>query len=82
MSEFEHAHKLIDRLPETQISALVVLLETIVEPAEVTLDNAPFDDEPENDAERLAVNQARTSLENNAGKGVSHNEAVRRLGLE
>jgi hypothetical protein len=60
----QHAHELIDRLPETQISA--------------TLQNAPFDDEPETDAERLAVAQARTSLKKNGGKGVPHNEAMRR----
>jgi hypothetical protein len=29
----EHAHQLIDRLPEAQLSALVGLLETIVDPA-------------------------------------------------
>ena len=28
----EQAHQLIDRLPETQVSALVGLLETIVDP--------------------------------------------------
>lgn len=32
MSEREHAHELIDRLPEPQLSALVGLLETIVDP--------------------------------------------------
>jgi hypothetical protein len=82
MTEREHAHKLIDCLPETQLSALVVLLETIVEPEEVALGDAPFDDEPETDAERLAVAQARASLEKNGGKGVPHNEttAVSNLG--
>jgi len=29
----QRAHQLIDRLPETQLSALVGLLETIVDPA-------------------------------------------------
>ena len=32
MSDREHAHQLIDRLPEPQVSALVGLLETIVDP--------------------------------------------------
>ncbi len=82
MSEREHAHKLIDRLPETRISALVVLLETMVEPQEAMLSNAPFDDEIETDAEHMAVAQARVSLENSGGKGVPHHEAMRQLGLE
>jgi hypothetical protein len=78
----QHAHELIDRMPETQLSALVGLLETIVDPDKATLQNAPFDDEPETEAERQAVAQARISLQKNGSKGVPHNEAMRRLGLK
>lgn len=78
----QHAHELIDRLPETQISAVVGFLESIVDPEKATLRNAPFDDEPETEAERQAVAQARISLQKNGGKGVPHNEAMRRLGLK
>ena len=77
-----HAHQLIDRLPETQLTALVGFLESIVDPGEATLRDAPFDDEPETEAERLAVAQARASLQRNGGKGIPHAEAMRRLGLE
>ena len=77
-----HAHELIDRLPETQISAAVGFLESIVDPDKATLQNVPIDDEPETEAERQAVAQARTSLQKNGGKGVPHNEAMRRLGLK
>lgn len=78
----QHAHQLIDRLPESQVSALVGLLETIVDPVTAALRNAPFDDEEESDEERAAVDQARRSLERNGGKGISHAEAMRRLGLD
>lgn len=78
----EHAHQLIDRLPETQLTALVGLLASIVEADETALRDAPFDDELETGAERIAVEQARASLERNGGKGVPHAEAMRRLGLE
>ena len=78
----QHAHELIDRLPETQISAVVGFLESIVDPDKATLENAPFDDEPETGAERQAVAQARGCLQKNGGKGVPHNEAMRRLGLK
>lgn len=78
----QHAHKLIDRLPDAQISAVVGFLESIVDPDKATLRNAPFDDEPESEAERQAVAQARISLQKNGGKGVPHNEAMRRLGLK
>ncbi len=61
---------------------VVGFLESIVDPAKARLQNAPFDDEPETEAERLAMTQARTSLRKNGGKGVPHNEAMRRLGLK
>jgi hypothetical protein len=78
----QHAHLLIDRLPESQLSALVGLLETIIDPVAAALRTAPLDDEEETDEERAAVEQARRSLQSNGGKGVPHSEAMRRLGLE
>jgi hypothetical protein len=80
--ERQQAHELINRIPDTQISALVGLLRTIVDPGETRLGDAPFDDEPESGAERLAVAQAYASLKDTGGKGVPHNEAMRRLGLD
>ncbi len=78
----EHAHQLIDLLPETQLSALVGLLETIVDPVAMTLRNAPIDDEPESEEEKHAVAEARDWLKQNGGKGIPHEEAMRRLELE
>jgi len=78
----EQAHQLIDRLPETQLSALVGLLETIVDPVAAALRNAPIDDEPETDMEKQAVAEARNWLARRGGKGIPHDEAMRRLGLE
>jgi hypothetical protein len=82
MSERDHAHELIDRLPETQLSALVGLLETIVDPVATALRNAPEDDEPETEDEKRAVSEARDWLAGRGGKGIPHDEAMRRLGLE
>jgi hypothetical protein len=82
MSERKHAHELIDRLPETQLSALVGLLEAIVDPVAAALSNAQVDDEPETEQENLAVAEARAWLNRNGGKGIPHEEAMRRLGLE
>ena len=76
-----HAHQLIDRLPEMQLSGLVQFLETIVDPVAAALQNAPIDDEPETESEKLAVDEARDWLKNNGGKGIPHAEAMRRLGL-
>ena len=78
----QHAHQLIDRMPETQLSGLVQFLETIVDPVTAALRNAPLDDEPETEEEKAAVAEARGWLQNNGGKGIPHTEAMRRLGLE
>jgi hypothetical protein len=78
----EQAHQLIDRLPETQLSALVGLLESIVDPVTAALRSAPIDDEPESEEERQAVTEARDWLKRNSGKGIPHEEAMRKLGLE
>jgi hypothetical protein len=82
MSEREHAHELIDRLPDAQLSALVGLLETIIDPVIAALRNAPEDDESETEEEKHAVAKARDWLGKRGGKGIPHDEAMRRLGLE
>lgn len=78
----QHAHNLIDQLPESQLLALLGLLETIVDPVAASLQNAPFDDEPETEAERQEAEDARRSLQRNGGQGIPHEEAMRRLGLD
>ncbi len=77
----EQAHLLIDRLPEMHISALVGLMETIVDPVAAALRNAPMDDEPETEDEKLEAAEAHEWLRQNGGKGIPHEEAMRRLGL-
>jgi hypothetical protein len=82
MSRREHAHELIERLPEAQLDALVGLLETIVDPVAAALRDAEIDDEPESEEERLAVAEGREWLARRGGRGIAHDEAMRRLGLE
>lgn len=82
MNSREQAHQLIDRLPESQLSALVGFLETLIDPVTSALRAAPLDDEEETGQERAAVADARRSFERNGGKGISHAEAMRRLGLD
>lgn len=77
----EQAHLLIDRLPEMHITALVGLMEAIVDPAAAALRNAPPDDEPETEEEKIEAAEAHAWLQQNGGKGIPHEEAMRRLGL-
>ena len=82
MSDREQAHQLIDRLPDSQVSALVGLLEAIVDPVAAALRRAPLDDEPETEEDKHAADEAREWLSQRGGKGIPHDEAMRRLGLE
>ena len=77
----EQEHQFIERLPETQLSALVGLLETMVDPVAAALRNAPIDDEPETEEKKQAVAEAREWLARRGGKGIPHKEGMRRLGL-
>lgn len=78
----DQAHELIERLSQTQITALVKLLETMIDPVGNALRNAPADDEPESGDERRAVQEARRWLKANNGQGVPHRKAMEQLGLK
>jgi len=82
MSTRQHAHELIDQLPETQLSGLVQFLETIVDPVANALRAAPIEDEEIDEEEERAVAEARTWLKDHGGRGIPHDEAMRRLGLK
>ena len=82
MSDREHAHELIDRLPESQVSALIGLLEAFIDPVAAALRNAPIDDESESEEEKQSVAETRAWLARRGGKAIPHDEAMRKLGLE
>jgi hypothetical protein len=42
----ERAHELIDRLPPRQLSAVVGVIEAMLDPVSLAIANAPIDDEP------------------------------------
>jgi hypothetical protein len=75
----QHAHRLIDRLPDAQITALVGLLETIVDPLAAALRNAPLEDEEISEDEERAVAEAREWLQHN--KPIPHEQVLAELGL-
>lgn len=74
----QHAHDLIDRLPEPQLSAVIGLLEAILEPVSHAIANAPLDDEELTPEAIAALDRARASLDR--GRGISHEEILRDFG--
>jgi hypothetical protein len=77
----DHAHQLIERLAPTELHAVVVLLEAILDPVARAIANAPIDDEPESELERSKVNDSKAWLERSGGKTVSHEDVLSDFGL-
>lgn len=71
----EQAHELIERLAPSQVTVVVSLLETMLDPVSRAIANAPNDDEPEDPDERRAVSQSKDWLQKKGGRGISE-EAV------
>lgn len=76
-------HRLVDELPESEVSAAERYLEYLSvarnDPFLRALMHAPLDDEPETDEERAAVAQGRAALDR--GDVVSDEGLRRDLGL-
>ena len=58
------------------------MLEKILDPGTLALLNAPFDGEPVTEEEERAIAESEEWLKQNGGKGIPHEEAMRRLGLD
>ena len=78
-NEKQQAHDLIERLAPTQISAVVHLLEVMIDPVARSLANAPVDDEPISEEEMRAVEASREWLKNH--ETISHEEVLADFGL-
>jgi hypothetical protein len=75
----EHAYELIDRIPPTQLSAVVGLLEAMLDPVSRAIANAPIDDEPLTAEEEKALGEAQEWLKHN--KGIPHEQVLAELGI-
>ena len=64
----QQAHELIDRLAPSQLSAMVSLIETMLDPVSRAIANAPVDDET------LTAECAKSLAD--AGEWLQHNKAI------
>ena len=78
MSTREAVHAEVDQLPEGALETLSrALARWREDPMQFAIDTAPFDDEPESEAEREGVASAKAQIA--AGLGVQPDEVVRLL---
>jgi Spy/CpxP family protein refolding chaperone len=75
----EHAHELIERLAPRQVSAVVGLLEAMLDPVSLAIANAPLDDEPLTAEEEKALAEAREWSKHN--QGIPHEQVLAELGI-
>lgn len=79
MTTREALHRLIDSIPPSSYEEARDALEPLADPVLAALANAPIDDEPETDEERVAVEEGRAALR--AGQYATLEEVRRELGL-
>jgi hypothetical protein len=79
IDERQHAHELIDRMAPGQVSAVVSLLEIILDPLARTLASAPYDDEPISQEEAREAEASKASLA--SGEGTPHEKVLAEFGL-
>lgn len=79
VNEKQQAHDLIERLAPGQISAVVHLLEVMVDPVARAIAKAPFDDEPVTAEEEKSLAEAREWLKHN--KPIAHEQVLAELGI-
>jgi hypothetical protein len=75
----EHARELIERLSADQLTAVVGLLEAMLDPVSRAIALAPLDDEPETEQERRAVAEAKKWFQNHPG--IPFEEVLAEFGL-
>jgi hypothetical protein len=77
----QQAHELIERLSAGQVSAVVGLLATMLDPVDRAIANAPFEDEEISEEETRAVAASKAWLAEHPGEGIPHKELLAEFGL-
>jgi hypothetical protein len=75
------AHELIERMTPGQVSAVVGLLEVMLDPAQPALVRIPLEDEEISEEEERAVAASKAWLAEHPGEGTSHEELMAEFGL-
>lgn len=79
VNEKHQAHELIERLAPSQVTAVVGLLEAMLDPVSRAIANAPIDDEPLTAAEEKAIAEAEEWMKHNPG--IPHEQVLAELGI-
>ncbi|HEY1948368.1 MAG TPA: hypothetical protein VGG97_15270 [Bryobacteraceae bacterium] len=75
----QQAHLMLDLLPPEKLSAVVNLLEVMLDPVSRAITHAPVDDEPLTPEDEKALNEAREWMKHN--QGIPHEQVLADLGI-
>lgn len=76
----QHAHELIDQLAPSQLSAVVGLLEVMIDPMLRSIADAPIEDEEILTQTAAELDSAHASIAQ--GEGISHEEILSKFGMK
>ncbi|MBV9506691.1 MAG: hypothetical protein JO323_16995 [Acidobacteriia bacterium] len=72
ISEKQHAHELLERLPPSQMATVIRFLEfMLLDPVARAVVTAPPDDEPVTEQDRRRFHEGQTWFGQRGGKGIS-----------
>jgi hypothetical protein len=81
--EKQHAHELIERLPDAQIPTAVRFLEFIlIDPVARAVATAPADDEAVTEQDRLRLHNGQAWFRQHGGKGVAMEDVLAEFDLK
>ena len=81
--EKQHAHELIERLPDSQLATAVRFLEfMLLDPVARAVATAPPDDEPVTEQDRLRLHNGQAWFRQHGGKGVSMEDVLAEFDLK
>ncbi len=80
-SDKQQAHELIDKLAPSQVSAVIGMLEALLDPVSRAIANAPVDNEPETAGERKAVEESKAWFAGKGGRCIPQEEILAEFGL-
>ena len=83
VSDKQHAHELIERLPAKQIATAVRFLEfMLLDPVARVVATAPPDDEPVTDEDRRRFHDGQAWFRQRGGKGIPMEDVLAEFGLK
>ena len=83
VSNKQHAHELIERLPPSEVATAVRFLEfMLLDPVARAVATAPPDDEPVTDEDRRLFHEGQIWFRQRGGKGIPMEDVLSEFGLK